>query len=196
MNLKNWLSAIALIGLLGITFLAAAQSVWQSGRGGQTSTQELLAALSTADMARLPRSRRLQLARQLERDTAQGVDWLREAESQPLDARNRFLDNLGLLMRTALMAKVDRYFALPESERNAYLDEQVENVLRWPIVERTARGFDGEPTGTPTLEQSIKQLQSWQNELSPEDRRRLTEFAGAAYRRWLTRKLRPLAPGA
>lgn len=90
---------------------------------------QLRYALLETDMADEPPERQLELAEQFEASVDRGVDWRAQLEALDRRQRRRAERNLAQLGKTWLLAKVDRYYALPQEDRAAYLDAEIERML-------------------------------------------------------------------
>jgi hypothetical protein len=187
---RDFVSALALVILSAISLAAAAQALlfgWSSQRS--LSRDELLASLTTQQVAALPRASKLKLARQLEQDFVSGGDWKPDLERLQPAERERLLENYAELSLAWLLDKVDRYFELREPQRTQYIDSQIDGISRWPMLNQ------GEPAalgGDPSRNLAI--LQSRLPQLEPDQQRRIQQFVGAFYMRWLARGFRQLIP--
>lgn len=198
MNRRDALSALALATLGGISLAAGAQAIWIECSSRRTFDRaELVAWLTSQDLALAPRAFKLRLARQFEQDFAAGHDWNQELSRIDEQRLERLTNNYTELSQTWFLEKVDRYFALQEPERAEYLDGQIDAISRWPLFEQ------GEFQSSKTLwnidlNRHLPRLQARFTHLRPDQQQRIQQFVGAVYLRWLARGFRqiiPLAPG-
>lgn len=198
MNRRDALSALALVTLGGISLAAGAQAIWIEFSSRRTFDRaELVAWLTERDLALVPRAVRLRLARQFEQDFAAGHDWKLELSQLDDQRRERLANNYTELSQAWLLDKVDRYFAFQEPERTEYLDSQIDAISRWPIFEQ-GKFQRGKSLRNVDLSRHLPRLQARFTRLRPDEQRRLQQFVGAVYLRWLARGFRqliPLSPG-
>ena len=187
---RDFVSALALIVLSGISLAAAAQAYffgWAADRA--IDRGELLGRLSSPQFASLPRSAKLRLARRFEQEMAAGGDWRNALGELDPAKRAQFQQNLAELSQVWLIDKVDRYYELREPERTAFIDNQIDSLARWPLVDA---GDDFNAGGDPS--RILAQLQGRYGQLKPDEQRRIQQFIGAVYMRWLARGFRQLLP--
>lgn len=187
---RDFFSAVALVVLSGVSLAAAAQAYffgWAADRA--IDRGELLARISSPQFASLPRSAKLRLARRLEQEMAAGGEWREALAASDPAVRAQFLKNLAELSQVWLIDKVDRYYELREPERTDYIDSQIDSLARWPLVD-TSENFN--VSGDPS--RIFAQLQGRFGQLKPDEQRRIQQFIGAVYMRWLARGFRQLLP--
>lgn len=187
---RDLLSAVALAILSAISLAAAAQAYFFGFSAEQAlSRAELIAWLTTRQTASLPRARKLKLARQFEQDFASGGDWKQDLEQLPPAARDRLMENYLELSQAWMLDKVDRYYELREPERTEYIDSQIDGISHWPLLTQSEHPLLG---GDPS--RNLAMLQGRFSQLKPEQQRRVQQFMGALYMRWLARGFRQLIP--
>lgn len=187
---RDFLSALALAVLCAISLAAAAQAYFFGLSAEATlSRAELIARLSTRSIASLPRARKLKLARQFEQDFASGGDWKQDLEQLPPAARERLMENYLELSQAWMLDKVDRYYELREPQRTEYIDSQIDGISRWPMLNQSEPAVLG---GDPS--RNLAMFQARFSQLKPEQQRRVQQFMGALYMRWLARGFRQLIP--
>jgi len=187
---RDFVSAVALAILSAISLAAAAQAYFFGlSAEAMLSRPELIAWLTTRSIASLPRARKLKLARQFEQDFASGGDWKQDLERLPPALRDRLLENYLELSQAWMLDKVDRYYELREPERTEYIDSQIDGISRWPMLNQSEHPLLG---GDPS--RNLALLQGRFNQLKPEQQRRVQQFMGALYMRWLARGFRQLIP--
>ena len=187
---RDFVSAVALAILSAISLAAGAQAYFFGFSAEHAlSRAELIDWLTTRQVASLPRVIKLKLARQFEQDFASGGDWKQEMEQLSPDARERLLENYLELSQAWMLDKVDRYYELREPERTEYIDSQIDAISRWPMLNQSEQPLLG---GDPS--RSLATLQGRFGRLKPEQQRRVQQFMGALYMRWLARGFRQLIP--
>jgi len=187
---RDFVSAVALAILSAISLAAATQAYFfRLSAEATLSHAELIAWLTTRPIASLPRARKLKLARQFEQDFASGGDWKQDLERLPPAARDRLMENYLELSQAWMLDKVDRYYELREPERTEYLDSQIDGISRWPMLNQNEQPLLG---GDPS--RNLAMLQGRFSQLKPEQQRRVQQFMGALYMRWLARGFRQLIP--
>ncbi|HUY90916.1 MAG TPA: hypothetical protein VMV10_19425 [Pirellulales bacterium] len=187
---RDFVSAVALAMLSAISLAAATQAYLFGWSTGHTLDRaELFVWLSTRELGSLPRAMKLKLARQFEQDFVSEGDWREEVGELDAARRARFLENYGELAQTWLLDKVDRYYELREPQRTEYVDSQIDSISRWPMLKQSGNPpFGGDPS------RNLAQLQARFRQLKPDEQRRVQQFMGAVYMRWLARGFRQLIP--
>lgn len=187
---RDLLSVLALAALSAVSLAAAAQAYFFGWSTGQVLERaELFKWLTTRELGSLPRAMKLRLARQFEQDFVADGEWRQELDQLDAAQRARFVENYGELGEAWLLDKVDRYYELREPQRTEYVDSQIDSISRWPLLEPSDRlPFGGDPS------RNLAQLQSRFQRLNPDVQRRVQQFMGAVYMRWLARGFRQLIP--
>lgn len=192
---RDIVSALALAILSSISLAAATQAYlfgWSTGHA--LDRAELFDWLTNRELGSLPRAMKLRLARQFEQDFVSGGDWRQEVDQLDPAQHARFLKNYGELSQTWLLDKVDRYYELREPQRTEYIDSQIDSISRWPMLNQKGNPlfdsqlFGGDPS------RNLAQLQRRFQQLKPAEQRRVQQFMGAVYMRWLARGFRQLIP--
>lgn len=187
---RDFVSAAALAILSAISLAAAAQAyIFGFSAEHALSRAELIAWLTTRQFASLPRAIKLKLARQFEQDFVAGGDWKQEMEELQPAERERLLDNYAELSQAWMLDKVDRYYELREPQRTDYIDGQIDSISRWPMLNQSEHPMLG---GDPS--RNLAMLQGRFSQLKPDQQRRVQQFMGALYMRWLARGFRQLIP--
>jgi hypothetical protein len=164
---RNFVSAVALAILSAISLAAATQAYFfRLSAEATLSHAELIAWLTTS-----------------------GGDWKQDLERLPPAARDRLMENYLELSQAWMLDKVDRYYELREPERTEYLDSQIDGISRWPMLNQNEQPLLG---GDPS--RNLAMLQGRFSQLKPEQQRRVQQFMGALYMRWLARGFRQLIP--
>ena len=186
-NIRNLLSFGALVGLSAISLTAIAQAWLAPARPGRDLGRgQLIEWLVSRDLGEELTATRLRLARRLAEDLRQGNDW-HEAIA-PLDdaARGRLRDNVRELARVWLVDRAEAYFNLPEPYRADFLDEQLDDVMAWPMFhERRPVGLLADLPREASS--AVRELEAWASALSPAESQQVRQFLGALYVRWLRR---------
>jgi hypothetical protein len=201
-QLRGILTGIALIGLTGVSLLAAAQVAWRGMQG--TSIVERpyqFDRLHREDLATASEVTRRQFVRGLEQDLERGIDWRSRMEELNDEQRDRLQENLTLLAEDWFNAKVDRYFELPSAERDAFIEGLFGQVERWAAsAQATANVGGDEDGGTVDDDRARGQMalfgplvlsraQEWLEKAPPERQEQIREFQTAVQTRLFLRAL-------
>lgn len=184
---RDSVSMLVLVGCLAICALAVRDVALRPVQFvGELNHTELLDWLSTSDVRREFISTKLRLARRVAEDLRQGYDWQADLAALTEQRREQCVENLRELVRIWLLERADRYANLLEPDRTAFVDEQLDDLLYWPVWRRR-RDHDlaGLMPHSPML--AVKQIDTWTGDLDSHERQRIQQFAGALYFRWLQR---------
>ncbi len=194
--LRDWLAFFALIGLSALCGVAVYDAATRPVRlVDRLDHGQLVEWLSTRDVRPEFTSTKLRLARRLAEELRQGYPWWHDVAKLDQRRRERWGDNVRQLLRVWLLERADRYAALTEPDRTEYVDEQLDDLLYWPVWQH--RGNDalvGLLPRNPTL--AMQQVDAWTGELKDNERQRIQQFTGALYMRWLQRGFQLLPAGA
>jgi hypothetical protein len=192
---RDGLSLAVLAGLLTICGAAIRDVATRPVRPvDQLDHGQLLDWISLRDVRGEFTTTKLRLARRLAEDLRQGYDWQHDLAALDQQRRTRCADNVRELARVWLLERADRYAALAEPDRTAFVDEQLDDVLYWPIWQRGGRAdFAGLMPRNPAL--AVQQIDAWSGQLEDHDRQRIQQFTGALYLRWLQRGFQFLPRG-
>jgi hypothetical protein len=150
------------------------------------SHEELFDWLCTRDLATEFSATRLRLARRLAEDFRQGYDWQRELIRLDARRRDRCAANVRELVGVWLLDRADRYSALTEPDRTAFIDEQLDDLLYWPVWQQLpAQDLAGFNIQNAAV--AVRQIDAITAGLDVSRRQRIQQFTGAAYLRWLQR---------
>ncbi len=139
----------------------------------------------------------------LDEEFRSGIDWEATGKRLDGDQRKRVCENVLLLMGPWLKQKTDRYFALPETERTAFLDETVDSIAMWRGVE----SFRPDPSANNANRESntrvgglpatlLNRADEYDGRANPARRQQIDRFVQAVQARWLMRSLGELSPVA
>lgn len=198
-SLFRWRDAVSVVVCLGCVALCATAARDLALRPTQFAVElnhaQLLQWLCERDVHGQFTSAKLRLARRVAEDLRQGYDWQRDLAELDEQLRRRCLENLRELARIWILERADRYASLSEPDRTAFVDEQLDDVLYWPVWRRHADArLAAFMPRTPTL--AVQQIDSWTGALDAHQRQRIQQFAGALYFRWLQRGYQFLPGGA
>jgi hypothetical protein len=156
---------------------------------------QLVDCLSTRDLKVEFFATRLRLARRLAEDLRQGYDWQQDIARFDERRLQRWVENLKELVRVWLLERADRYTALAGSDRTEFVDEQLDDLLYWPIWQRRGNhDLAGLLPRNPTL--AAQQIDSWMGDLQDNERQRIEQFTSALRLRSLQRGIQLLPGGA
>ncbi|HET6883166.1 MAG TPA: hypothetical protein VFI31_23555 [Pirellulales bacterium] len=192
---RDWLSWAVLAGLLAICGTAMRDVAMRPVRTvDRLGHADLLDWLSGRDLRGEFTTTKLRLARRLAEDLRQGYDWQQDLAALDRPRRELCAANARELVRVWLLERAERYAALTEPDRTAFVDEQLDDVLYWPVWQRRgSRDLAGLMPRNPAL--AVEQLDAWTGELQEHDRQRIHQFTGALYLRWLQRGIQFLPSG-
>lgn len=193
---RNWLALAALVILASACALATYDVATRPVRlVDRLDHEALFSWLCTRDLAGERGSVKLRLARRLAEDFRQGYYWQRELAGLDRTGRGRAIANLRVLVPIWLLDRADRYAVLSEPDRTAFVDEQLDDLLYWPLWQRRpADELAGLLPTNPAL--AIQQIDGWTAGLATAQRQRIQQFTGALYLRWLERGYFYLLGGA
>lgn len=184
---RNGLALAALIGLSGACGLAGYEVATRPVRLlDQLDHAALFNWISNRDLAPEFGSVKLRLARRLAEDFRQGYDWQQELAQLDGPQRERAINNLRELVPIWLLDRANRYTALTEPDRTAFVDEQLDDLIYWPFFQhRPAAELAQLLPANPAM--AVQQVDAWTGRLEAGERQRIQQFAGALYLRWLQR---------
>ena len=193
---RNGLALAALIGLSGACGLAAYDVANRPVRlVDQLDHETLFHWLCSRDLASEFSSVKLRLARRVAEDFRQGYDWQQELAELDRDTRERAVNNLRELVPIWLLDRANRYTALAEPDRTAFVDEQLDDLIYWPFFQhRPAAELAQLVPANPAV--AVQQVDAWTGRLDAVERQRIQQFTGALYLRWLQRGYLYLPGGA
>lgn len=194
-RLRDVLALGVLAGLLLVCGAAARDAATRPVRFvDRLDHEQLVEWLSTRDLQVEFTSTRLRLARRLAEDLRQGYDWQDDIARLDEQRRQRWLENSKELVRVWLLERADRYAALAMSDRTDFVDEQLDDLLYWPIWQRRGHhDLHGLLPRNPAL--AVQQFHSWMGELPGSESQRIEQFTNALYLRWLQRGFHQIIPG-
>lgn len=193
---RDSVSVLVLIGCLLVCAIAARDVVLRPVQFvGELDHAQLIEWLSMSDVRGEFTSTKLRLARRVAEDLRQGYDWQSDLAAIGPRRRQRCVENLRELVRIWLSERADRYANLTEPDRTAFVDEQLDDLLYWPVWRRrTDHHLAGLMPSNPTL--AVQQIDAWTGDLDARQRQRIQQFTGALYFRWLQRGYQFLPRGA
>lgn len=193
-GIRNWLSAGVLAALVAACSAAVYDSATRPVRlVDQLDHEQLLTWLAMGDLSSEYVHIKVRLARRLAEDFRQGYDWDQDLADLDTDRRGRFAANFRELVGVWLLDRADRYVSLADQDRTAFIDEQLDDVLYWPIwQQRRTRNLERLLPQNPAV--AVHQIDGWIDGFEPPQRHRIQQFKEALYFRWLQRGL-PFRPG-
>lgn len=178
-NLRETATWIVLLALLAVSASAAVQ-VASKGLPDEKELEqsELRQWLLARDVTNVSPSKRRELARQLEADFRRGANWPVEVEMLYEDRFKRFEKNFKQLMRAWLLDKVDTWYATRAGSRNAYVDEQIDNILHWRVFfideQRGRRSWQLQEVLSQRGNREMREF--WFAYFTPEEQQRIRPF--------------------
>lgn len=194
-GLRDWLALGVLIGLGTVCAICVRDAAMRPERlADQLDHDQLLYWLSARDLSGELTHTKLRLARRLAEDFRQGYDWQHDLAQLDEARRERLSGNFRELIRTWLVERADRYSALGEPDRTAFIDEQLDDLLYWPVWQRpSTHDLAGLLPRNPAL--AVQQIDAWTDGFETAQRQRIQQFTGALYLRWLQRGFQFLSGG-
>lgn len=199
LKLPPWRDALALaalVGSLAVCGTAVRDAATRPVRFvDRLDHAQLVDWLATRDLHGEFTATKLRLARRLAEDLRQGYDWRNDVAEFDERRRERWGENLTELVRVWLLERADRYAALAEPDRTAFVDEQLDDLLYWPVWQRVGnRDLPGLLPRNPAL--AVQQVDAWTGGLQDNERQRIQHFTEALYLRWLQRGFQFFPGGA
>jgi len=151
---------------------------------------ELLYWLVTRDLSQeLPETRRT-LARRLEQEYSEGIDWKTLDRKMSIDHRKQLWANLPVLLEIWFQDRVQGFHARAPEERLAYVDETIDAIALWNGVE----SLKVETPGVPSYRSGLLPvlfacIENWKSRAEPPRRDQMARFLTAIQTRWMIRKL-------
>jgi hypothetical protein len=184
--------------LLAVVVFVGFAALWPRLPDPAVANREgLLRWLVTRDLGREPIEVQQVLARRLEEEFQEGLDWESTATRLSEPQRQRLWDNILVLLEPWFMEKVDRYFTMAAQERLAFLDRLIDMFTAWRGLDTLRPGVTG-AAKPPKAEGGLLgallgQVDQWQTSAEPQQGKRIGEFLLALQMRWLWRQL-PAGP--
>lgn len=152
----------------------------------------LLRWVVTQDLSQEPYERRLVLARRLEHEFGERVDWPAIGNGLTAEQKQRLWDNVLVLLEPWFADKVDGYFGVPEAKRPAFVDRTLELIENWRGAAALCAGpppgaGDGKRPGL--LEVFAERVARWTRSASPQRGDQVRQFLLAVQTRWFQRAL-------
>jgi hypothetical protein len=185
--MRNWISLGVLIALVSICGVALRDAVSRPVRPvDQFTHQQLIDWLSRFDVSKEFSHTKLRLARRLAEDLRQGYDWQQDLAGLDAGQRDQFAGNFRELACIWLLDRADRFAALSQADRTTFIDEQLDDLVYWPVWQQERRhDLIGLLPHNPAL--AMQQLDSWTEGVGAVERQRIQQFADALRMRWLQR---------
>jgi hypothetical protein len=194
-GLRDWLSLAVLVGLTAVCIVSLRDAANRPTRPvDQLSHEQLFEWLCERDLTGEFTHTKLRLARRLAEDFRQGHDWQHDLAGLDQQRRERLVHSFRELACAWLLERADRYASLGEPDRTAFIDQQLDDLLYWPVWQRrSTRDLAGLLPGNPAL--AVQQIDLWTDGVQAAQRQRIQQFTGALYLRWLQRGFQFLPSG-
>lgn len=193
-KLRDLLSLAVLLALTGVCAASMYQAfASRAATARKLDRRQLTAWLLERDVRREIRATRLRLARRLIEDLREGHDWQSEWVAAPQPDRDRLLKNLHELAGVWIMTQADRFARLPEADRPAFLDDQLSDLMSWPVFNNNSA--PGERLGLPSnTGMAVREFETWSSGLPPDESQRVRQLLSALYVRWLQQGFQRFRP--
>ncbi len=192
---RNRLTLILPVATLVVAASVTAVIAFYPGRLPNPASADrtgLLRWLVTRDLTQEPPETRQVLARRIEEEFGQGVDWAAVGKRLNDAQKEQVWSNVLVLLEPWLGDKVDGYSRLPESERPRYVDRTLELMETWKGA--VALRSQGNPPGSHEKSQGLLQvflgrIEQWAKAADPPRRKQIDKFLLDVQIRWLERNL-------
>jgi len=189
---RLFLAGLALvIALVAISAVGAAYLYypWSLPDPAEADQEGLFRWLVTRDLGTEPAEIRHKLARRLDEECGEGVDWRELDERLTPEYRRRLWNNIPWLLEPWFMDKVAEYHREPEAGRVAYVDRVLDAMSAWHGLDAIRPvGDDGSPSKT-LLATLLGSIEGWKADAEPKRREQVDAFLAALQTRWLVRRL-------
>jgi hypothetical protein len=194
-GLRDRLSLAVLAGLTAVCVVSLRDAATRPVRlVDQIDHEQLSEWLSSRDLRGEFTHTKLRLARRLAEEFRQGYDWQHDLAGLDEPRRDRLVQNFRELACAWLLERADRYASLGEPDRTDFIDQQLDDVLYWPVWRRQSpRELAGLMPGNPVL--AVQQIDLWTDGVQAAQRQKIQQFTGALYMRWLQRGFQLLPNG-
>lgn len=161
--------------------------------------KQLMLWLVTRDLHAETPGLHQRLARRLEEEFRDGVDWDQCGELLSVSQRRRVWENILTLLEPWFLDKADTYAELTPPEQEAYLERQIETIEVWRGAESLqpppSEASDPQTQPTSLMQHVFSHLKTWKEQAEPDRRDRIERFQAALQMRWLARKMPKLPFG-
>ncbi len=195
MRIQRGTLTLALLLLATLLVTAGAATgyyfLWRLPHPAEADRDQLIRWLATRDLSAEPVDLQRVLARRLEEEFSDGVDW--DGMAEELDRSRQVLvwENIVVLMKPWFMEKADHYAELTtDTQRTDYLDRFIDTIGVWRGVDllRPADDESGGPQGGLLTELS-GQMGDWKAESDPQQAEKIDHFLRKVKMRWSRQKL-------
>ncbi|HEX5442903.1 MAG TPA: hypothetical protein VFW87_03695 [Pirellulales bacterium] len=194
-RLRDLISFIVLLALTGVCAASLYQAfASRAASARQLDRPQLTTWLLTRDVGRELFATRLRLARRLMEDLREGHDWQGEWSGAPPEDRDRLRKNVRELAGVWIVSQAARFARLPEAERADFLDQQLGDLMSWPVFGNDPASGDGLNLASNTG-MAIREFEIWSSNLPPEENQCVRQLLSALYVRWLQQGFQRFLPG-
>jgi hypothetical protein len=198
-RIRNTITVTCFVVFTIIASLAALQTLRAGLPETPTSTGAsiLISHLADVDMEGYIRRSKRHEARRVMREMRDDVDWQADVAALSEAQQKQLIDNLTVLAQEVIEQKMDNYFNFhDERDKRRYLNQQIEDVMRWAVLLDRATRKPGENSVAFTAITTLMgRLNKWFNEADPEQRQRLQLFQKAFQEQMTERFKRGMQPG-
>ncbi len=143
--------------------------------------------LATRELSEQPMGVRLELALRIARYLDSGAKVDSAVASLTSDQQRLLMSNGELLMEAWLHDRADAFFEMPETERDAFVGDQIDSFTKWGLVEWFAKSSGESPSAWAAQIKFMAMIQSWIARAEPDKRERLQELFTQVAAQWLKR---------
>lgn len=185
-------SVITILVLIALTSISAAAmvEVFRIGLPERPfrNPGEIIGWMTTHNFATAePTVQRLLIYR-VESDFNRDVDWGPLIDQLNEKQLQRFAENFSELMRVWFLGKVDGYFAVPDEQRNQYLNDEMATIFNWKVPYQDVLEVQNpdDPEAANKNRQKLgaffrweDQFAQWQQRSTPEEQNKMGQFIAA-----------------
>ena len=173
--------------------MAAAARWYQSGQLADPAVAdrpELLRWLVTRDLRSESAETCRTLARRLEDEFCEGIDWDSVGSQLDQGHRKQLWKNIPVLLKPWFMDRVDGFHKCAASQRLVYVDQTIDTITVWSRMDSlfVEPGQAGQ-ADCGLLAVLLGQIETWAQDADPKQRGQNGEFLRAVQGRWLVRKV-------
>jgi ssRNA-specific RNase YbeY (16S rRNA maturation enzyme) len=141
---REILTMVILAGLSLVSLAATTRVVRQPlPEGSSVDLRQLVDWLATHDVVEEPRSTKLQIIAQMEREFRDGAKWQAKVEQLSPEEMSQFEKNFAELMEVWFLDKVAEFHRCRPENRQRYVDKELRNIMSWPVLTRSESAAGG-----------------------------------------------------
>jgi len=197
-RLREFLTIAILLGLSLVSLAATTRVVRQPlPEGSSVDLRQLVDWLATHDVSGEPRSTKLQIIAQMEREFRDGAKWQAKVEQLAPETEAQFERNFAELMEVWFLDKVAEFHRCRPENRQRYVDKELRNILSWPVLDTSGNGAGGRrrERGGGLLGELAQRIQRVLEDADEQQQQQAQEFIMAIQAQMIQRTLDRVQPG-